>query len=108
MFQHLQTIKTRVKTVSFTRFFLLMVLDITKATKSKTQVSMAHAATTRKTQIITFEQKNRLNVFWISLGLLDGHNKYGGLENESLSVFVSRLWTKFMVTNQSKNMHIFT
>ena len=40
--------KIRVKTVSFTRVFVpLMVLEILKPTKSKTQVSMAHVPTTK-------------------------------------------------------------
>ena len=42
-------------------FFLLMVSEIAKPTKSKTQVT----------------EKNRsLDVFWISLGLLNGYDKY--------------------------------
>ena len=36
-----------VKTVSFTQFCLLMVLESPKPTKSKTQVSMAHVPTTK-------------------------------------------------------------
>ena len=40
--------KIRVKTVSFTPAFVpLMVLEIPKPTKSKTQVSMAHVPTTK-------------------------------------------------------------
>ena len=42
-------------------FFLLMVSEIPKPTKPKTQVT----------------EKNRsLDVFWISLGLLNGYDKY--------------------------------
>ena len=60
---HLQK-KNRVKAGSrffYTDFFLLMVSEIPKPTKSKTQVT----------------EKNRsLDVFWISLGLLNGYDKY--------------------------------
>ena len=75
--------KNRVKTVSFTRVFVpLMVLEILKPTKSKTQVSMAHVPTT-KSRTQHLNRRNRQvfacfwDVFWVSFGLLDGYNTGG-------------------------------
>ena len=63
--------KKPLATVSLTQFFLLMILDIAKPTKSQTQVRMVHVPTTKSTHSIWTDKKHRsLDVFWIFWGYL--------------------------------------
>ena len=65
------THRKNVKTVFLHGFFLLMILEIAKATKSQTQVSMAHVPTTKsKTLHLNRKEIRSLDVFWIFFGYL--------------------------------------